>query len=79
MRLFFVVLLASALVGCSSETTSSSETSITLPDGSRVTTQTETKTRNGVTTGRKTETVVKGGQTTKTVYEKKGDEWVKVE
>jgi hypothetical protein len=77
MRLLFAALLGAALVGCTAET--STETSITNPDGSKTTTRTETKNVNGVSTTRKTETVTKGGQTTKTVYEKKGDEWVKVE
>lgn len=70
-------MLAAALAGCTSE--SFSETSVTNPDGSKTTTRTETKTHNGTTTSRKTETVTRGGQTTKTVYEKKGEEWVKVE
>jgi hypothetical protein len=80
MRSLFVTLLVAALVGCSSGTFSSSvsETSTTDADGTK-TTRIETTTRNGVTTSRKTETVVRGGTTTKTVYERRGDEWVKVE
>ncbi len=77
MRLLFAAALAVALAGCSSE--SFTETSVTNADGSRLTTRIETKTHNGTTTSRKTETLTRGGQTTKTVYEKKGDEWVKVE
>ena len=76
MRLLFGAALVVALCGCSSE--SVTETSTTV-NGVKTTTRTETKTRNGVTTSRKTETVIAGGVTTKTVYEKKGDEWVKVE
>ena len=77
MRPLLAAVLAVALVGCTSE--SFTETSVTNADGSKTTTRTETKTHNGTTTSRKTETVTRGGQTTKTVYEKKGDEWVKVE
>ena len=76
MRLLAVAVLALALGGCTSETVT--ETSTTV-NGVKTTTRTETKTRNGVTTSRKTETVVGGGVTTKTVYEKNGDDWVKVE
>jgi hypothetical protein len=76
MRLLAGLVLAVALCGCTSE--SFTETSTTV-NGVKTTTRTETKTRNGVTTTRKTETVVGGGVTTKTVYEKKGDDWVKVE
>jgi hypothetical protein len=80
MRTLFVAFLVTALVGCSSGTSGSSvtETTTTDADGSK-TTRIETTTRNGQTSSRKTETVVRGGQTTKTTYEKKGDEWVKVE
>jgi hypothetical protein len=77
MRLLFAVVLAFGLVGCTSETVT--ETSVTNPDGSKTTVRTETKTHNGVTKSRKTETTVRLGQTTKTVYEKKGEDWVKVE
>ena len=77
MRLLFAAVLAAALAGCTSE--SFTETSVTSGDGTKTTTRTETKTRNGTTTTRKTETVTRGGQTTRTVYEKKGEEWVKVE
>jgi hypothetical protein len=54
------------------------ETSTTV-NGVKTTTRIETKSRNGVTTSRKIETVIGGGLTTTIVYEKKGDEWVKVE
>ena len=77
MRLLFVAFLAFALVGYTSE--SFTETSTTDADGTKTTTRIETKTRNGETTSRKTETITRGGQSTKTVYEKKGEEWVKVE
>ena len=77
MRLFFAALLAVALAGCTVE--SHTETSVTNPDGSKTTTRTDSVTRNGKNTTRKTETTVKGGQTTKVVYEKQGDDWVKVE
>lgn len=77
MRLVFALLLALALTGCTSE--SFTETSVTNADGSKTTTRTEKKTRNGTTTEKKIETTERGGVTTKTVYEKKGDEWVKVE
>jgi hypothetical protein len=81
MRLPFAALLTAALVGCTTEPSSSSvsESSSIHPDGSQTTVRVETHTRNGVTTGRKTETVTKGADTTKAVYEKRGDEWVKVE
>jgi len=79
MRLLFVAILAFALVGCTDTSESISEKNVTHGDGSKTTVRTETKTRNGQTTSRKTETTVRGGQTTKTVYEKKGEEWVKVE
>lgn len=77
MRLLFALFLALALTGCTAE--SFTETSVTNPDGSKTTTRVEKKTRNGSTTERKIETTVRGGTTTKTVYEKKGDEWVQVE
>ena len=77
MRLLFAALLAFALVGCTSE--SFTETTVTNPDGSVTKTRTETKTHNGKTTSRKTETTTRGGQTTTVVYEKKGEDWVKVE
>jgi hypothetical protein len=77
MRLLFAALLAFALVGCTSE--SFTETTVTNPDGSVTTTRVEHKTQNGTSTSRKTETTTRGGQTTKVVYEKKGEEWVKVE
>src|SRR5262245_43671411 len=77
MRLVLATLLALTLAGCTVE--SHTETSVTTPDGSTVTTRTESVTRNGRTTTRKTETTTRAGQTTKVVYEKQGDEWVKVE
>jgi hypothetical protein len=79
MRLLFAALLALAPAGCTSTSESFSESSTMNPDGSTTTTRVETKTRNGETTSRKTETVIHRGQVTKTVYEKKGAEWVKVE
>jgi len=77
MRLLFAAVLAVALAGCTVE--SHTETSVTNSDGSTVTTRTESVTRNGRTITRKTETTTRAGQTTKVVYEKQGDEWVKVE
>lgn len=77
MRLLFAAVLAFGLVGCTSETFT--ESTVTNSDGSKTTTRTETKTVNGETKSTKTETVVRGGQTTKTVYEKKGGDWVKAE
>jgi hypothetical protein len=77
MRLVFAALLAFAFVGCTS--TTSTETTVTNPDGSTTTTRIETKTQNGETKSRKTETTVRNGVTTKIVYEKKGEEWVTVE
>lgn len=77
MRTILAAVLAASLVGCTFESSSSSETTVTNPDGSVTKVKTEKKTKNGTTTETKTETTTKGGTTTTVVYEKKGDQWVK--
>src|SRR3954470_8267446 len=55
MRLLAAVFLAACLVGCTFETTTSSESTVTNSDGSKTTIKNETKTKNGVKTETKTE------------------------
>ena len=77
MRLFLAIVLACGVAGCTVESNKSSEETITNPDGSITKVKTETRTKNGVTIGTKTETTIKGGTATTVVYDKKGGEWVK--
>lgn len=77
MRLLCAAALAACLAGCTFESSTSSESTVTNPDGSTTQTKTEKRTRNGVTTETKTETTSKGGTTTIVAYEKKGGDWVK--
>ena len=78
MRVLCTAILATCLVGCEVKTNTSTETTVTNPDGSKLTTKIQKTTKNGVTTETKTETTVApDGKTTTVVYEKKGNEWVK--
>jgi len=78
MRTLFVFLLVVSLVGCNFESNSNSENTVTNPDGSVTTTKIEKKTKNGVTTGKKTElTIGPGGKRSIITYEWKNGDWVK--
>ena len=78
MRTLFVFLLVLSLAGCNFESNSNSESTVTNADGSRTTTKIEKKTKNGVTTGKKTETTVAAdGKMTIVTYEWKNGDWVK--
>jgi hypothetical protein len=78
MRAVFAALVAIILVGCTYESNSSSENTVTNPDGTMTTTKTKTWTKNGVSGGEKTETTTgKDGKLTVVTYEKQNGEWVK--
>lgn len=77
MRIICAAVLAACLVGCTYETSTSSESTVTNPDGSVTKIKYEKKTKNRATTETKTETTTNAGTTTIVVYDKKGGDWVK--
>jgi hypothetical protein len=78
MRTVFAVFVAVALAGCTYVSDTSSENTVTNPDGTTTTTKTKTWTKNGVSGGEKTETTTgKDGKLTVVTYEKQNGEWVK--
>ena len=82
MRSWLAACLVVALAGCGGggEWTSGSDETIISPDGSRTVTSIQTRTRNGKSESRKTETTVtKDGKTTVIKYEKQGEDWIQVE
>lgn len=84
MRSLLAACLVVALAGCGGdggEWKSGSDETIISPDGSRTVTSIQTRTQNGKSVSRKTETTVTNdGKTTVRKYEKQGEaEWIQVE